>query len=166
MNTRQLLCALDSDPAMEDFNREVFALDQFLNAKLEDKGIYICNDEPSTKSGSHWFLIFKEPSKIYFIDSFARHPRFYRIEEKLRTMKKPITFSNEIIQNPFSTVCGEYCLFFAYHLCRNVPIETIYTLFTTDCIDNDEIVKNFVWKTYPGHERDFSNIFWFSQNKM
>ena len=44
MNTRQLLRALDSDPVMKDYSRNVFVLDQFQKAKLVDKGIYICND--------------------------------------------------------------------------------------------------------------------------
>ena len=52
MNTRQLLCALDSDPAMKDFHREVYAKDQFLKANLMDKGIYICNNGPSYESGN------------------------------------------------------------------------------------------------------------------
>ena len=63
MNTRQLICALDSDPMMRDFHREVYALDQFQKAKLENKGIYICNEQSSRESGSHWFLIFIDRSR-------------------------------------------------------------------------------------------------------
>ena len=97
MNTRQLLCALDSDPAMKDYSRNVFALDQFQKAKLPDKGIYVCNDQPSKKSGNHWFLIFIEPENVYFVDSFANDPAYYQIDKKLRKLKKPIvTFSKTV----------------------------------------------------------------------
>ena len=79
MNTRQLQCALDSDPAMKDYSRNVFALDQFQRVNLSDKGIFVCNDQPSKKSGNHWFLIFIDPEKIYFVDSFANEPKYYHV---------------------------------------------------------------------------------------
>ena len=167
MNTQQLRCAMDSDPALRSFSREVFAKDQFIKAMLEDKGAYICNDQPSTEKGNHWFLIYIEPTKIYFIDSFARKPNYYGIDWKLKTLKKPIYQLKNILQNPFSTVCGKYCLFFIYHLCRNYSLEYIVNnYFSNDCVLNDENVKDFVWRKYPGHERDFTNIFWFRQNKL
>ena len=87
MNTRQLQCALDSDPAMKDYSRNVFALDQFQRVNLSDKGIFECNDQPSKKSGNHWFLIFIDSEKIYFVDSFSNEPKYYHVDEKLRTLK-------------------------------------------------------------------------------
>ena len=92
MNTRQLQCALDSDPAMKDYSRNVLALDQFQRVNLSDKGIFVCNDQPSKKSGNHWFLIFIDPEKIYFVDSFANEPKYYHVDEKLRTLKKKANF--------------------------------------------------------------------------
>ena len=103
MNTRQLQCAFDSDPAMKDYSRNVLALDQFQRANLSDKGIYVCNDQPSKKSGNHWFLIFIDPEKIYFVDSFANEPKYYHVDEKLRTLKKPIFTFSKMLQSPFST---------------------------------------------------------------
>ena len=70
MCIRDRQCALDSDPAMKDYSKNIFALDQFQTAKLNDKGIYVCNDQPSKKSGNHCFLIFIDPEKIYFVDLF------------------------------------------------------------------------------------------------
>ena len=116
MNKRKLQCALDSDPAMKDYSSNVFALDQFQKAKLADKGIYVCNDQPSKKSGNHWFLVFIDPQKIYFVDSFANEPTNYHVDKKLKKLKKTIVTFSKMLQNPFSTLCGEYCLSFAYHL--------------------------------------------------
>ena len=161
MNTRQLQCALDSDPAMKDYSRNVLALDQFQRANLSDKGIYVCNDQPSKKSGNHWFLIFIDPEKIYFVDSFANEPKYYHVDEKLRTLKKPIFTFSKMLQSPFSTLCGEYCIFFAYHLSRNFNLEYVIRFFTNDCVQNDQNVKDFIWRKFPGHERDSTSIFWF-----
>ena len=168
MNTRQLQCALDSDPQMREYERQVLALDQFLKIKIGKrgkKGIYICNDEPSTKTGNHWFLVIVESQKVYFIDSFAKLPAYYKIDRKLGTLKLPIVTISNILQNPFSTLCGEYCLFFAYHLSRNYNLGNILNYFTNDGVTNDYNIKRFVWEVYPGHERDVTNIFWINQNK-
>ena len=166
MNTKQLQCALDSDPAMKDYSRNVFALDQFHRVNLSDKGIFECNDQPSKKSGNHWFLIFIDPEKIYFVDSFANEPKYYHVDEKLRTLKKPIFRFSKMLQSPFSTLCGEYCIFFAYHLSRNFNLEYVIRFFTNDCVQNDQNVKDFIWRKFPGHERDSTNIFWNDQNKL
>ena len=156
---------MDSDPAMRVYKRNVYALDQFLNSKLSNKGIYICNEQTSRELGSHWFLILIESDKTYFIDSFAKTPKYYQVDKKLKKLKKPVAGLSDMLQNPFSTLCGEYCLFFAYHLSRNFSLENVINFFTDDCVRNDQSIKQFVWRKFPGHERDFTNIFWFSQNK-
>ena len=161
MNTRQLQCALDSDPAMKDYSRNVLALDQFQRVNLSDKGIFVCNDQPSKKSGNYWFLIFIDPEKIYFVDSFANEPKYYHVDEKLRTLKKkPIFTFSKMLQSPFSTLCGEYCIFFAYHLSRNSNLKYVIRFFTNDCVQNVQNVKDFIWRKFPGHERDSTSIFW------
>ena len=165
MNTTQLQCALESDPAMKEYQREVFALDQFKNAKLLNKGIYICNEQTSRKPGSHWFLVITESDKVYFIDSFAQSPKYYGVDKKLQKLKRPVAVLSDSIQNPFSTLCGEYCLFFAYHLSRNFNLKSVTNFFTNDYVRNDQNIKQFVWRMFPGHERDVTNIFWFLQNK-
>uniref|UniRef100_A0A7M5XHV3 Uncharacterized protein n=1 Tax=Clytia hemisphaerica TaxID=252671 RepID=A0A7M5XHV3_9CNID len=102
MNTLQLICALDSDPMMREYRREVYALDEFKQARLEIKGIYICNEEPSMKEGSHWILIFIQPEKTYFVDSFGYDPDYYGLENKLKVLKTPILTFSKVLQNPFS----------------------------------------------------------------
>ena len=165
MNTTQLQCAMDSDPAMKEYQRKVFALDQFKKAKLSERGIYICNEQTSQNPGSHWFLIITELDKVYFIDSFAQSPKYFGIERKINKLKKPVAALSDIIQNPFSTLCGEYCLFFAYHLSRNINLKNVINFFTSDSVRNDQNIKHFVWRKFPGHERNFTNVFWSEQNK-
>ena len=106
------------------------------------------------------FLIFIDPEKIYFVDSFANEPKYYHVDEKLRTLKKPIFRFSKMLQSPFSTLCGEYCIFFAYHLFRNFNLEYVIRFFTNDCVRNDQNVKDFTWRKFLGHERDSTSIFW------
>ena len=111
-------------------------------------GIYVCDDQVAEKSGNHWFLIYVEDDNVNFVDSFAKEPSFYGIE--LKPLKK-LPFQ---LQSLLSDVCGEYTLFFSYHLSRDYKLEQIYKLFSkTNVFKNDERVQNFVHKKFPGHKR-------------
>ena len=89
----------------------------------------------------------------------------YLLTEKLLQIKNTVVTLSSILQNPFSTLCGEYCLFFSYHLSRDFNLLTVSSFFTNDTVRNDQNVKDFVWRKFPGHERDFTNIFWSEQNR-
>ena len=51
----------------------------------------------------------------------------------------PVAALSDSIQNPFSTLCGEYCFFFAYHLSRNFNLKNVTNFFTNDIIS--EMIK-------------------------
>ena len=70
-----------------------------------------------------------------------------------------------IIQNSFSTLCGEYCFFFAYHLSRNINLKNVINFFRSDSVRNDQNIKHFVLPKFPGHKRNFTNVFCSEQNK-
>ena len=169
MNTEQLLCVLSSIPSMKVYDINVFALDQFKEAKLENMGIYICNNQPSTMEGGHWFLIVIQNDNLYFIDSFARKPSYYKIEKKLKNLKENRILSSlkDPLQSNVSNLCGEYCLFFSYHLSRKMHLEDILNkYFTNDFVKNDQKVQRFVWKIFPGHEREHTTISSFWCNRL
>lgn len=168
MNTRQLNCALNSDPVMRNYNWGVYSIDQFLNQKLVDNAVYVCNEQPSWMPGSHWFLILIKDSEIFYVDSFARSMEFYGIDEKIKSLCAPVFFLNDALQSVSSTVCGEYCLFFIFNLCRGRSLHEISNFFSSDVKVNDEKVRDFIWKTFPGHERgeDKEQTFWYNQVKL
>ena len=62
-------------------------------------------------------------------------------------------------------MCGEFCIFFAFHLSRNVPLENMLSYFSSNLKDNDDCVRDFMNKTFPGHERSQSNDinFWINR---
>ena len=89
---------------MKEYQRKVFALDQFKKARLSERGIYICKEQTLQKPGSHWFLIITELDKVYFLDSFAQSPKHFGIERKINKLKKPVAALSNSIQNPFSNI--------------------------------------------------------------
>jgi len=52
------------------------------------------------------------------------------------------------LQDYFSDVCGEFTIFFAYHLCRKKRLDEIMKYFTRSHTDNDAKVRHFVRKNF------------------
>ena len=48
------------------------------------------------------------------------------------------------LQSAFSTVCGQYCIYFLYHRCRKRSMSTIVNSFVNDKLRNDKLFYDFV----------------------
>ena len=53
-----------------------------------------------------------------------------------------------ILQSAFSTVCGQYCIYFLYHRCRKRTMTSIVNSFVNDKLRNDQLVYDFVRRKY------------------
>ena len=58
------------------------------------------------------------------------------------------TSNENTLQSPWSRVCGQYCLLYALHRSRNIPMSTIVNMFTDHKDRNDTLVRNFIRKWY------------------
>lgn len=146
MNTLQIHECLRKDPYIKKYSPKVYALDQFMKKvkRNNKRGIFIVNDEIQTKPGNHWILIIQQADKVIFFDSFARPAESYRIKDKLYEMNRTLVMNRIQLQNPFSTVCGQYCIYFAYQISRGKKLNDILKNFSKDLLFNDGIVYNFV----------------------
>ena len=153
MNTNELRSILTQDPRTRQQLIDVFALDEFKEYVRNNgliNGIYICNDQISENPGNHWFLIYVESDVINFVDSFAKHFTFYKIDKELS--QKPVKILPFQLQSYFTEVCGHYAIFFSYHLSRNKRLETIYQPFSrSNLLQNDEKVFNFLIQTFSAY---------------
>ena len=116
MNTNEIRNILTRDPRTRERLIDVFALDEFKDFVRKNgliNGIYVCNDQVAEKPGNHWFLIYVESNLINFIDSFAKHFSFYKIDKELSM--KPVKMLPFQLQSYLSEVCGHYTIFFSYH---------------------------------------------------
>ena len=91
-------------------------------------------------------------------------PKYFGIERKINKLKKLLAGLSDSIKNPFSTLCGEYFLFFAYHSSRNINLKNVINS-TSYSVRNYQNIKHFIWGKLPEHERNFTNVFWSEQNK-
>ena len=135
MNSNELRCVLSRDQKINKSFIAVFAMDEFTeyvkrNKVIEDDSVFIVNSETSKKSGEHWLLIYvKDIKQVYFIDSFGKDPKFYKLENVLYQIRNEIKFFNKTqLQSSFSNLCGEYCVFFSFNLCRDKSLREIIFL--------------------------------------
>ena len=155
MNTNEIRCILSKDSKTREIFIDVFPMDKFRNFIHQNQfmeGLYIINDENSDSAGNHWISLFRKMDKLYFIDSFAKSPSYYSLEDITQPFKNVHAVPHKI-QHIFSDVCGEYVIFFAYHLSRGKYLRDILKYFSHDCKNNDTMVKQFVHKYFPGHSR-------------
>ena len=154
MNTLVLTCMLESDPVISQFNPKVLAKDQFFKVNAQRKyGIFIVNDQELWKIGNHWLLVVILPQEITFFDSFAKSPKHYAMDNYLHEMKRQVVVNEMVLQGPLSNVCGEFCIFFGYFLCRGWRLANILKYFNDDLSFNKKAVYLQVQKLFPDHCR-------------
>ena len=111
-----------------------------------ENGYMIVNNESNPKKMGHWILIYKNNDKHYFFDSFGFHPSIYggNIASYCNTYNNIQLLLKKPIQSNNSYVCGAYCLYVAYYLCKNISVEKIITRFSKRNLHNDKIVEKFI----------------------
>ena len=55
-----------------------------------------------------------------------------------------VKYNKKTLQSLDSDVCGMYCLFFLYFRCRGLKMESILQKFSTNRVQNDRFVVDFV----------------------
>ena len=152
MNTIELSTMLNSDPVIKRFGPLVLAKDKFLletDLRGQEQGVYIVNNDEKEKPGSHWVLVIFFKTQIIFFDSFAKHPSYYGMDQKIYSIRRHLIVNKMRLQSHHTNVCGQYCIFFSYFLCRGESLENILKHFSrTNFLCNDEAVYKYVQKIY------------------
>lgn len=104
----------------------VFAADNFPST-LPNNSFIIVNASLSNSFGSHWLLLCRKDKYYLFADPLGFPMSTYTdLCQRLETFMPSIedlTF-NRPMQSENSTMCGLYCIYFAYNILNSVgPIE-------------------------------------------
>lgn len=148
MNSDTLLNYLKCIVGPRPIDYYVLASDQFhlVNYKSNRTIIIVSNTMPSTHFGLHWCLFILKPFNgkryVTFIDSYAMHYLDYKFSLPFKVQRRNF----KVLQNDFSSYCGHYTLYFAYHFIIGIPLKRIERVFGKDTVRNDMIVSNFVNK--------------------
>lgn len=101
----------------------------------------ISNLDPDTKPGSHWIAVFINADGIgEYFDTFGRKPEGYHLTFLKRNAIR-WTYNNKVIQNIFSSYCGEYSLLYLYLKYRGMCLKNFVNMFTGNTINNDILIK-------------------------
>ena len=154
MNTQELVDALTSDDIVNSYFLNVYAIDQLPKRKLsQGSWILVSNCCPSFKPGIHWIVLCrdaKHSDHIEVFDSYGQHPDVYNVSSFCqRQGAKFIWYNTRQLQSVTSSVCGYYCLYYAYHRTRGHEMQSIINSFTTNQFNrNDHMVFEDVIHTY------------------
>jgi hypothetical protein len=84
---------------------------------------YVANVDKSNKPGSHWIAFwFDSPSHGEFFDSLGQSPETYTFSfvSFLTNNCSKWTCNERILQSPFSSVCGHFCIYYI-----SIVVETL-----------------------------------------
>jgi hypothetical protein len=102
----------------------------------------VINLDPVYESGTHWIALFaKNMEQLYYFDSYALPPN--KIIGKYLENYKKVTRNKKSYQSVFSSVCGQYCIYFIYMLSLNLSFDELIKLLDNS-INSDLFVKSFV----------------------
>ena len=136
-----------------DIQPEILPCDIFQSeSKLTVNKSFIINSQTSNLPGSHFLCVLIKPKEIYYFDSLAFPLLNFYIDEKLKTMKKPIRYCHQAIQGATSVFCGLYCLSFLI-TCqkREKTLPEFLKMFSYDSpqcyIANEEVCTSIIKST-------------------
>ena len=127
----------------------VISHDQLNLRPTPPEGFFVCNTDASDGPGEHWLVLawINQEEPIEFFDSLAKSPDNYHLnfENFLMTQGSSYKYSIKRIQASDSIMCGQFCVFYAYHRCKGYSMEDILAMFSSsDLHRNDIIVDKFV----------------------
>ena len=147
MNSQQLRKVMNSDRFGQVYFRGVFASDELKKQNVTQFPCgYIVNTDPSHKPGSHWAAFYFDKNKNgHFFCSYGKSPNEYKFDNWIDGNSKSWTYNEQRLQSDWSTVCGQYCLYYLLHAFRNISIRDN---FTRDYDLNDIWVDKFIRKRF------------------
>ena len=112
-------------------------------------GLYIVNEQPSYKRGSHWVALNITPGKkkknVYF-DSYRRKPL---IKEFQTYIGKNVQYNKKCLQHKLSTSCGQWCMYFVWRCSKGWKIKNITKPFNpNNPLVNDYAMNYLVQKHF------------------
>ena len=172
MNTFQLAQVLTKDPVTKEGFSGVYAFDQLSSIEINEYPTsFVVNTDPMELPGTHWIsTYFNKQMKREFFDSYGKQPIHYDKHFLYFMNRNAVEWQHNKIQlqSAFSTVCGQYCIYFLYHRCGKRSMSSksnvvcsffvylfflqvkllLLNSFVNDKLHNDQLVYDFVSRKY------------------
>ena len=147
MNTVQLTSLARSCPTSYRYFRGVYALDT-IPSLLCAPSTYICNLDTSDNPGTHWISMYVPPddSPVEYFDPYGLDAPS-RLEKNF--LHPVYIFNQRSIQQPLSTVCGQYALYYIWQRPLHESMNKVLQIFDecyqyyNDCLVNSLVETHF-----------------------
>ena len=150
MDSHEIKQILQRDRFTKHYFRGVFASDQLPKSAVPRPSALVFNTDPASKPGRHWVAIsITRREEAEYFDSYGQPPQLPRVKSFLRRNASRIHRNRRPLQGPLSAVCGQYCIFFLLQRCRGLSLNKIVSLFSSNKMDNDLLVNDFIRRHFP-----------------
>ena len=155
MNSREIFSILNEDRHVKNLNfLGVLPCDKIPKSALYNPCCAVVNTKPHDHKGEHWVSFLKLSNKraVYF-DSFGYPPFNLQEVGKVLDTVNVWSYNDKKLQTFYSTVCGQYCIFFLTHISRGYTLEHIIELLNDsgDTFANDAFIFNYIKNKYWNH---------------
>jgi hypothetical protein len=150
MYSSQLARCVRTDPFIDDDFIGVFASDR-LRVPQTLPAALIVNNQDSSQPGEHWISVYIDGAGVgCFIDSVGMPPSVYSwdIANFMDNNCLYWSYNPRTIQSMHSNICGQYALFFLWHMCRGSSMHQTLAPFTENRLYNDSVVSAFVLRQF------------------
>jgi len=94
-------------------------------------------------SGSHWVTTYAEDNKINYFDTFGMPP-FQELVDHAKRKNLTSLYQNNQIQNPLTTTCGYFCLYFLNEMNKGKSYVFILNVFDIhDTMKNERSIERY-----------------------
>lgn len=126
MNTKQLYNALIREKTTRNYFDGIFSKDTLSDIMFHPR-LIICNTDNSYEEGSHWVLFYFHKNKVDFYDPLGKDIMFYGVEfyDFIKKFSKSFNQCKIRTQPVYSSLCGVYCLYFAFWRCQGISFENV-----------------------------------------
>lgn len=123
MNNEQINKLLRGHWTTRNIFVSVHAIDTLPRCHRDDlPAAYVANTAPSYESGEHWIAYyFPISGSVEYFDSFGEKPS----RESLLFLQSKPKINNMFLQNPMSTACGQYVIFYIWCRASGIPMNRI-----------------------------------------
>ena len=150
MNNFQIEHILSTTKYVKDIFMGVYSVDT-LPKYVNVYPSCIINTDESTDVGEHWVCVyFNSNRQGEFFCSFANSPYFYDKQMIAFIERNCDSWVANVkrLQCVVSTVCGQYCIFFAVCKALYVSMKQFCSIFSDNYHENDQIVNEFVCASF------------------
>lgn len=150
MNTTELLYCMQTSKILKKVTTTVLPLNELssFHPTREEECAIIVNLAPIPHPGIHWVSIHLLNGHAVYFDPLGNPIQKKEIKNFVEKNAKTKTINNFVVQGRYSSLCGQFCIFFLEHRCIGMRMRDIVEMFTKSTRKNDAIVQWYFLKRF------------------